>query len=210
MASSRIELNVWTLPNLISVIRVALAPLLVVVVTCAVGPDGAVDQMWLWVLLAGLVTGEITDIADGAIARRTGSVSELGKLLDPFSDSFFRMLVFLAFMSVGWLPLWMMAVFFTRDILVAYLRVFSGLQGVVLSARLSGKLKAIAQGTAQIGTVVALLLEGAGAWDWVGLPSGGVDMVVWILCLIGAVVTAWSGVDYAVHVVRASTADPAA
>jgi len=200
------ELKVKTLPNAITASRLVLAPLTMAAHQVAVGGgDEFADKTtiaigWLFVCLVGLVLAEISDGIDGAVARRTGSVSDLGKLLDPLSDSVFRQFVFLSFLAAGWLPLWMMAVLFLRDILVAYLRVFSGLYDVVLAARVSGKIKAIVQATAQIATVCLFILHYYGVGEWlfgVGLPM---QQIAWWLFLIATCVTAWSGIDYAQHV----------
>jgi len=158
------------------------------------------DVRFLWLCLLGLALAEISDIADGIVARRTGAVSDLGKLLDPLSDSLFRQFVFLGFMAAGWLPLWMMAVLFSRDILVAYLRVFAGLQDVVLAARVSGKIKAIGQATAQIALVILFILESFGVGEALfGVPLPMEIIAFWLL-LAATGITAWSGIDYSVHV----------
>ena len=82
MATSTLErLNIWTIPNAITGFRLVLAPFTVWFIHSAVKSDG-LDLFFLVVALIALVIGEITDLADGIIARRTGSVSDLGKLLD--------------------------------------------------------------------------------------------------------------------------------
>ena len=111
-----------------------------------------------------------------------------------------RFFVFLGFFAAGWIPLWMVTVFFVRDLFVAYLRVFAALQHVVLAARKSGKIKAVVQATAQIATVVFGIVECMG---WAE-RFGGFHIPVAAIChgsvLIAALVTAWSAVDYARHV----------
>jgi CDP-diacylglycerol--glycerol-3-phosphate 3-phosphatidyltransferase len=191
--SAPTALQLWTVPNLITVARLGVAPVVMAAIAGAEGsPELALPL--LWVTLIGLIIGEVTDIADGQIARRYGSVSEVGKLLDPMADSLFRMLVFLAFLHVGWMPLWMVAVLFVRDILVAYLRIFSALQQVVLSARLSGKVKAVSQGTCQIGIVVFLM---AGGWRGGPVEGAFLEGSLLFFGLQATAITAWSLVDYA-------------
>ncbi len=200
------RLNYKTLPNAITASRLVLAPLTLAALSMATADGNGYDDPtalavgWMGLTLLGLVLAEISDGVDGAVARRTGQVSDLGKLLDPLSDSVFRQFVFLGFMAVGWLPLWMMAVLFARDILVAYLRVFSGLYDVVLAARISGKVKAVAQAAAQIATVVLFI----GAYYGVGEMIFGVplpmEQITWWLLLAATGITAWSGIDYAQHV----------
>ena len=65
-----------TLPNALSLLRLALVP-------------GLVALAWLGaetLFLAGLVVGFASDVADGFLARRTGSASELGARLDSWGD----------------------------------------------------------------------------------------------------------------------------
>jgi CDP-diacylglycerol--glycerol-3-phosphate 3-phosphatidyltransferase len=185
--------RIRTLPNAITGARIVLAPL--TLAAHQLGAEGSAT--WLGVTLVGLVLAELSDATDGAVARATGQTSDVGKLLDPLSDSLFRMFVFLGFLTAGWMPLWMAAVLFARDIWVAYLRVFSGLQNIVLAARISGKNKAIAQAVAQIGAVVLYLGVATGWW---GDAATG---VAWWLLLGATLVTAWSWVDYTVGVLGA-------
>jgi CDP-diacylglycerol--glycerol-3-phosphate 3-phosphatidyltransferase len=183
-----------------------LAPLALTGLVIA-SPDGvdlsnpsAMHAGWLGWVLGALVLAEISDGIDGAVARRTGSTSDVGKLLDPLADSIFRFFVFLGFYAAGWIPLWMVTVFFVRDLAVAYLRVFAALRQVVLAARRSGKIKAVVQATAQIATLVFALIECMG---WSERFAGfriPVEPICYGLVLLAAGVTAWSAVDYAAHV----------
>lgn len=195
-AAAPIRMRLRTVPNAITASRLVLAPL--TLWAHQMGTDGGdIATGWLMVCLVGLVAAEVTDVMDGIVARRLGQVSDLGKLLDPLSDSIFRQMVFLGFLVSGWMPLWMMAVLFARDILVAYLRVFSGLQRIVLAARVTGKVKAIVQATAQIAGVILYAFHEWGVWEsliGVTLPTA---QIVWWLCFIATAVTAWSAFDYA-------------
>lgn len=169
---------------------------------------GLIAPFALWMILAGsrvslticlglLILAETTDILDGIVARHTNKVSDVGKLLDPLCDSLLRIMVFLGFLCVGWMNVWMFAVILSRDILVAYIRVFAGLHNIVLAARFSGKLKAICQGTAQIAALVVFVLEKMGI-GWFFSPN---DWAFGLLS-IATVVTAYSAIDYTAHVVR--------
>lgn len=66
----------WTIPNLISLIRILLIPVFGVLFY-----RGYV----LWSVVVLLISG-LTDFFDGKIARKFNQVSELGKLLDPIAD----------------------------------------------------------------------------------------------------------------------------
>jgi CDP-diacylglycerol--glycerol-3-phosphate 3-phosphatidyltransferase len=94
-------------------------------------------------------------------------------------------------------PLWVVAVLFYRDSLVLNLRMFGALGGVAVAARLSGKIKAIVQGIAIIGVLVVRLA--------VTEPATSAAIAYWTLTVVG-VVTALSGLDYTVGVLRSTSA----
>jgi CDP-diacylglycerol--glycerol-3-phosphate 3-phosphatidyltransferase len=196
---ARRRFRLRTTPNAITVSRVVMAPLTLWAHQAGTA-GGDIHPTFLLLCLLGLVAAEVTDVMDGIVARRTGEVSAIGKLLDPLSDSIFRMFVFLGFLTSGWMPLWMMAVFFARDILVAYLRVFSGLQNIVLAARISGKIKAIGQATCQIALVILFLFDHWQLSDrFLGFALPMPQIAFW-LCLSAAAITVWSAYDYTVDV----------
>jgi cardiolipin synthase len=110
--------RIVTIPNLLSLLRIALIPLFVWLI---VDPDTT---------FAGLVVfGAVlaTDWVDGAIARATGQVSELGKLLDPTSDRLAIGAGLVALVIRDAFPLWAAALILVRDgaILVAGLALLS-------------------------------------------------------------------------------------
>jgi CDP-diacylglycerol---glycerol-3-phosphate 3-phosphatidyltransferase len=136
-------------------------------------------------LLAGLA--EATDLLDGWAARRYGSASELGGLVDPLCDSLARLTMFFAMALAGWLWIAVPLVMAGRDIIVAYIRVVQARTGGATGARLSGKAKALVQGAAVLATVLL-------ASRWVA-PS---NAQLWREAVGIAViaVTAWSLADY--------------
>ena len=207
------KLTFATLPNAITASRLVLAPLALFGLVMA-SPEGVdlgtpteLSAGWLALVLVALVLAEISDGIDGAVARRTGSTSDVGKLLDPLADSIFRFFVFLGFYAAGWIPLWMVTVFFVRDLVVAYLRVFAALEQVVLAARRSGKIKAVVQATAQIASVVFAIVESMG-WSerFLGFRIP-VETACFGLVFVATAVTAWSAVDYGTHVLGGLTND---
>ncbi len=175
-----------TLANWLTASRILLSPVFVI----------AFLSEGLWARIAALVIvvlSELTDGFDGHIARSRGEVTDLGKLLDPLADSISRLTVFVAFMSIGLIPWWMVLIFLYRDSAVSTLRTVCATKGLVLAARTSGKLKAIIQATVIIAILLARILE---------LPLPGLFRSEWIAAgawwavLAAALWTAWSFVDY--------------
>lgn len=76
---------VWNIPNALSLIRIALLPVFVVLY-CN-------DQL-IWAVAILLLSG-LTDLFDGAIARRCNQITEIGKLLDPVADKMTQITVML-------------------------------------------------------------------------------------------------------------------
>lgn len=176
------------IPNLLSFARVFCGPLVLLLVAQQ-------GTLALIVTILVMLAAEISDLLDGHLARKLGVSSPFGKIVDPLADSLYRAMVFLAFMDAGWMPVWMVAVIISRDILVSYLRIFSEQNGVTMGARQSGKVKAVFQGVVQIGTVALVLAAG-------GTLAGIYETMVFLLLLVATIVTAWSGIDYTLGFLR--------
>jgi cardiolipin synthase len=98
-----------TVPNGISLLRIALIP-----VYCAMILDP--DRAAAGVVLFGAVLA--TDWVDGYLARRLGQVSELGKLLDPVADRVAIAAGLIALVVAGIFPLWAALLILVRDLAV--------------------------------------------------------------------------------------------
>lgn len=112
-ASGRAELSLprqlVTVPNLLSLLRLALVP---VFLWLLLGPE--YDALAILVLIfAG-----ISDWLDGKFARWLNQTSKLGELLDPAADRLYILATLLAFLQRDILPWWVIAVLVSREILV--------------------------------------------------------------------------------------------
>ena len=135
---------------------------LVFAVAVAVILPGRQDTLWAtWVCLVMVLLIELTDALDGYFARRLGVVSRLGKMLDPYTDSISRLIVFWTLARsercFEIVPL-LMAV---RDLTCAYARIALAMAGRDVSARITGKVKAVIQGFA-----AGFLTGGPIYWNW--------------------------------------------
>lgn len=97
-----------TIPNMISVFRLFAAPLVVWLIST----QQFSLAFWLF-LIAGLSDG-----VDGFIAKRFNQASELGAHLDPLADKVMLVAVFLALGIQGLLPLWLVILVISRDLLI--------------------------------------------------------------------------------------------
>lgn len=147
-----------TLPNLVSLARLALVP---VFLWLLFGRDDATS--------AGILIGFVgaTDWVDGYLARRLGQVSEVGKVLDPLAD---RLAVAAAVIG-GWvsgaIPAWFAIALMVREATVAAMAGLLALRtGVKLEVRYLGKLATFILYFAFPAFFVAAGTGGAG-WRWV-------------------------------------------
>ncbi|MCG8372309.1 MAG: CDP-alcohol phosphatidyltransferase family protein [Balneolales bacterium] len=69
-------------------------------------------------IIALIVYGVISDYLDGLVARKTNTISELGKIIDPVSDKLCAGILFIYTVWIGWVPLWFMIFFIIRDVLI--------------------------------------------------------------------------------------------
>jgi cardiolipin synthase (CMP-forming) len=104
--------RVWTLPNLLSFLRLAGAP---VVLWLIVGPkaDG------LAVLVLAL--GGFTDWLDGYLARAWHQTSRIGQMLDPIADRLYILAVLLGLALREIVPWWLVVIVVGRDVFVVVL-----------------------------------------------------------------------------------------
>lgn len=174
--------KIYTPPNLISLSRLVLGPISAYLIL-------ANDNDWLIVALALMLVAELSDLLDGAVARKYQQESDLGRFIDPASDAIYRLSVFFAFFLQGWMPLWMFFLIYARELIVPYLRTFALQSGVAIPRRPSATAKDVAQAVAQI-AVVALM-----AMPSVLSASSRMD-VSFALLLAATLITLVSLIDY--------------
>ena len=113
------------------------------------------EMHWALAVIIGLAI--LTDWLDGFLARRLDAVSVAGKLLDPFADALFCMIVFVDFAVRGLMPVWIVVLLVAREALVTFLlRPLALQRGVVIAARPLGKLKTGFQFAVMVTVVVSL------------------------------------------------------
>jgi CDP-diacylglycerol--glycerol-3-phosphate 3-phosphatidyltransferase len=166
-----------SLPDQLTVARVAAVPVVVVLFAW----DFPNHAYWA---TAVFLVAMATDQIDGWLARRRGTSSPLGKLLDPVADKVLVLAALVMLIGEGVAPAWMVALIVVREILVSGLRLAAVERGVVLGARDLGRVKTWAQALA----AAIAGFAAAGAWS---------DDVAWWAILAALVATWVSGLDYA-------------
>jgi CDP-diacylglycerol---glycerol-3-phosphate 3-phosphatidyltransferase len=164
------ELN---LPNVLTVFRILLVPVLVAALLSEAGSGD---------LLAAVVfvIASLTDALDGWIARRNKSESTFGKLMDPLADKLLVVSALVSLVALDRLSAVVAMVIIAREFAVTGLRQLAMEDGHVIPASGWGKVKTITQ----IAMVLVLIA--------VDHRTPAVDVVVWVT----VVVTVASGADY--------------
>jgi CDP-diacylglycerol--glycerol-3-phosphate 3-phosphatidyltransferase len=171
--------QVFNLPNSITLIRLAVIPVLFLLLLS----PGRILSMIIAVLF---IMAAITDLIDGYVARKYNIVTTMGKFLDPIADKLVVTTAMIMLIPIGRIPAWIVAIIIMRDLLVDGLRSIASADGLVIDASRLGKQKTLCQ----IVAVSALLIH----YDTVfGLNAHAVGMAVLYLALV---LTVWSGADY--------------
>ncbi len=130
-------------PNALTVLRLAVVPVFAVLLLS----DGGMDdtrRIWATVFFGAAI---ITDRYDGLIARRTGQVTEFGKLADPIADKALTGTALIALSVLGLLPWWVTLAILVREVGVTLLRFWVIRHGVIAASR-GGKAKTVVQALA--------------------------------------------------------------
>lgn len=165
------------LPNLLSAARLIASPYIFWLLWSR---DYRTVLMWFAIIGA-------TDGADGYVARRFNAKSRLGALLDPLADKVLLSGSFLVLALIDEIPSWLAVLVFGRDALILLFALGSLVPSMAqreFPPSQAGKLST----ALQIVYVLAVTAAGAGL-----LPNSVASILQWTVALV----TAWSGVDYA-------------
>ena len=155
----------FTVPNLLSVSRLAVLPLFF----WSVGRPG-----YLWLTIGLVAYGIVSDLLDGYLARRLGQESEWGRLLDPLSDKLIMASAFVFCYVARGMPLWILILVIGRDMLILGLSpVWSRRWGHLPASSLSGRLAALS--LALLATAYIFDLEP------VKVPALAVALLLWFI-----------------------------
>ena len=183
-AGDAIGTRSWlTWPNLLTLVRLLLVPVLAVLLFSGDGNDPT-TRAWATVVF---VVAALTDLIDGELARRSGTVTTVGKIADPIADKALTGVALIGLSWLGDLPWWVTAVILVREVGVTVLRFWVIRHGVIPASR-GGKAKTVAQ-------IIAISLYLA------PLPPG-FDSVRILAMAVAVVLTVVTGVDYAMRAWR--------
>lgn len=97
-----------TIPNLITCIRIILAPIFVIYL---------IQDRFLSALVVFIIAG-LSDGADGLVARVLNQKSRIGSYLDPLADKILLVAAFVVLAARGFIPAWLTVLVISRDVLI--------------------------------------------------------------------------------------------
>jgi CDP-diacylglycerol--glycerol-3-phosphate 3-phosphatidyltransferase len=162
------------LPNVLTLLRILLVPVLVVAL---------LDETANGDLLAAIVfaLASVTDAMDGYLARTRNAITTFGKLMDPIADKLLIIAALVALVSLHRLAGWIAMVIIARELTVTVTRMQATQHGVVIAANWWGKAKTIVQ----VAAIFFVIAVGEPTPAWVGALVYGM-----------VVITIVSGIDY--------------
>ncbi len=165
-------------PNALTLFRVAVIPAIVVLM---------MFPSRFSTLLAGVLfaAASVTDYFDGYFARKTGRISNFGKIMDPVADKLLVSCSFIMLAALRWVPAWIVCVIIGRELAVTGLRNIISEKGEDVSASSLGKYKT----GFQIAAIIPLLFH----YSYLGIDMQTIGTIfLWVALLL----TIWSGADY--------------
>ena len=137
------------LPNLITLGRILLIPVFVVLFI-APTEDRSISAAIIFVIAAA------SDLLDGYIARRTGQVTKLGKLLDPIADKLLVLSALILLVNVDRVSALVAILVIAREVTITGIRAIAAGEGMIIAAEATGKYKM----ALQVVAITMLILEG--------------------------------------------------
>lgn len=157
------------------------------------------------------IAAGITDLYDGAIARRTNTITAIGTFLDPLADKLMMSVAFISFVEhpeTG-VPAWMVICIISREFIITGLRSVAASQGKSIPADTYGKVKASFQVSAIIAILAIFSVNSmlshfwsirVGQWvyalDWRYVVGIILQKLPWWLMLVVTFLTLYSGASY--------------
>jgi len=191
VASGTSQVSNGNIANIITVVRILLAPLFVWLVLL----DGGEHGIWRFIAAGLFIAAIATDGLDGALARKRNLVTNSGIILDPIADKILIGGALIALALVAELPWWVVIVILAREVGITLFRLMALADRVIPASR-GGKLKTVLQAVTLSSWLVPTWLL-LGSW---------VFILNWVLMGAVIVVTVVTGLDYLVKGLRSPKA----
>lgn len=189
------------LPNKLSLLRIILIPFTMLFMLPIkiysfepTGWNNFISEHGLLIAAIFFIIASLTDMLDGKIARKYNLITNLGKFLDSLADKMLVIAVLIAFVELHRVSAWFLMIIVLRELAVTGIRLLASNQGVVMAAKMIGKIKT----TIQMIAIIYLMFEPtickiAGVTYF---ENNAVMIFGDVLILASVVMTVVSGMDY--------------
>ena len=180
------------LPNLLTMSRIFLSPVFMVLFLIE-NPYSRLAATIVFIVAA------LTDLLDGYLARRMGSMTGFGKFMDPLADKILVSTALISFVNLGYAKSWMVTSIIAREFFIIGLRSVAAYKGMVLTSSFAAQWKTASQMVIISCILVFInlktLLVPAG-YDWAMFNSPMTTTVFDIMIFITVILTVATGIDY--------------
>ena len=180
------------LPNLLTMSRIFLSPVFMVLFLIE-NPYSRLAATIVFIVAA------LTDLLDGYLARRMGSMTGFGKFMDPLADKILVSTALISFVNLGYAKSWMVTTIIAREFFIIGLRSVAAYKGMVLTSSFAAQWKTASQMVIISCILVFInlktLLVPAG-YDWAMFNSPMTTTVFDIMIFITVILTVATGIDY--------------
>lgn len=191
------------LPNKLSLLRIILIPVTLLFML-PISIYGFEPQAWNsfignhGLLVAGFIfiVASLTDMFDGKIARKYNLITNLGKFLDSLADKMLIIGVLLAFVELHRVSAWWVMVICLREFMVTGIRMLASQKGVVMAAKMIGKVKTTFQMIAIIWLMFEPTINKVITYLFNVDPSNPIKIIGDIFFYLCVLMTIISGMDY--------------
>lgn len=142
------------IPNKLTISRMIMAPLFFIAFFLPLWFGPQLNKLSVVLLLILYAGTELSDLLDGLIARRYKLVTDLGKVMDPFADTFSRLTYFVCLSKVGVMPIWTFIIIMWREFAIVFLRMLMMGSGKAVAANIWGKIKAVLYAISALGGIL--------------------------------------------------------
>ena len=177
------------LPNVLTLVRILLIPVFIVLMMVP-DPERSLSAAVIFVVAA------MTDLLDGYVARKTGQITKLGRLMDPIADKLLVLSALILLVQLDRVTALVAILIIAREVAVTGIRAIAATEGMIISAEVTGKYKM----ALQVIAIVLLILEGTVVNDIGNVHLAGI-VTLYLSIVLGYV----SGTQYVVNFWRQVT-----
>lgn len=164
--------EIWNVPNVLTMLRIVLVAVFAVVF---------MKEYYVAAIIIFIVAA-LTDLLDGYIARRTGKITNFGKLMDPFADKAMLIVALICLVNKNFLPPFILVFVIVKEVVMILGALLLYSRHVVVYAKGFGK-----AATFVFNTGVALSILGRAFAPLYFIAEYHIDVIVLVIAIVLAV-----------------------